>query len=162
MLRYFCLLTLHLFWWHCHVRVDNELSELSKNLKIEVLCNTVIKIVKYYFIFILRVKKSRMTLNPYHLETYLVATVNMTSQVVNGFKVSYCNPGLLILMANIFSNDRGYIYNTCALSKHIGNMCMRLRNGGKGEASPSLFPLNTHIYLCTLRQCTCIVFILQF
>jgi hypothetical protein len=43
-----------------------------------------------------------------------------------------------------------YIYNTCALSKHIGNMCMRLRNGGKGEASPSLFPRfapNTHIYL---------------
>ena len=29
-----------------------------------------------------------------------------------------------------------YIYNTCALSKHIGNMCMRLKNGG-----------NTHIYL---------------
>ena len=29
-----------------------------------------------------------------------------------------------------------YIYNTCTLSKHIGNMCMRLRNGGK----PSLFP----------------------
>ena len=26
------------------------------------------------------------------------------------------------------------IYNTCALSKHIGNMCMRLRNGRKGEA----------------------------
>ena len=23
------------------------------------------------------------------------------------------------------------IYNTCALSKHTGNMCMRLRNGGK-------------------------------
>ena len=44
------------------------------------------------------------------------------------------------------------IYNTCALSKHIlvGDMCMRLRNGGKGEASPSLFPRfapNTHIYL---------------
>ena len=29
-----------------------------------------------------------------------------------------------------------YIYNTCALSKHIGNMCMRLRNAP-----------NTHIYL---------------
>ena len=43
-----------------------------------------------------------------------------------------------------------YIYNTCALSKHMGNMCMRLRNAGKGEASPSLFPRfapNTHIYL---------------
>jgi hypothetical protein len=43
-----------------------------------------------------------------------------------------------------------HIYNTCALSKHIGNMCMRLRNAGKGEASPSLFPRfapNTHIYL---------------
>ena len=43
-----------------------------------------------------------------------------------------------------------YIYNTCALSKHIGNICMRLRNGGKGEASPSIFPrfaANTHIYL---------------
>ena len=43
-----------------------------------------------------------------------------------------------------------YIYNTCALSKHIGNMCMRLRNAGKCEASPSLFPRfapNTHIYL---------------
>jgi hypothetical protein len=41
------------------------------------------------------------------------------------------------------------IYNTCALSKHIGNMCMRLRNAGKGEASPILFPRfapNTHIY----------------
>jgi len=45
-----------------------------------------------------------------------------------------------------------YIYNTCALSKHIGNMCTRLRNGGKDEASPSLFPRfapNTHIYLYT-------------
>ena len=43
-----------------------------------------------------------------------------------------------------------YICNTCALSKHIGNMCMRLINGEKGEASPSLFPRfapNTHIYL---------------
>ena len=42
------------------------------------------------------------------------------------------------------------IYNTCALSKHMGNMCMRLRNAGKGEALPSLFPRfapNTHIYL---------------
>ena len=42
-----------------------------------------------------------------------------------------------------------YIYNTCALSKHMGNMCMRLRNAGKGEASPSFFPRfapNTHIY----------------
>ena len=42
------------------------------------------------------------------------------------------------------------IYNTCALSKHIGNTCTRLRNGGKGEASPSLFlrfVRNTHIYL---------------
>ena len=45
---------------------------------------------------------------------------------------------------------QNYIYNTCALSKHMGNMCMRLRNAGKGEASPSLFPRfapNTHIYL---------------
>ena len=42
---------------------------------------------------------------------------------------------------------RQYIYNTCALSKHIGNMCMRLRNGGKGEALLSFFPPNTHIYL---------------
>ena len=43
-----------------------------------------------------------------------------------------------------------YIYNTCALSKHIGNMCMRFRNAGKGEALPSFFPRfapNTHIYL---------------
>jgi hypothetical protein len=42
-------------------------------------------------------------------------------------------------------------YNTCALSKHIGNMCMSLRNVGKGEAaSPRLFPRfapNAHIYL---------------
>ena len=29
-----------------------------------------------------------------------------------------------------------YIYNTCALSKHMGNMCMRLRNAGKGFAEP--------------------------
>ena len=44
----------------------------------------------------------------------------------------------------------GYIYNTCALSKHTGNMCTRLRNGGKGEALSRLFlrfAPNTHIYL---------------
>jgi hypothetical protein len=36
---------------------------------------------------------------------------------------------------NLFSqsDENIYIYNICALSKHIGNMCMRLRNGGKGE-----------------------------
>ena len=39
------------------------------------------------------------------------------------------------------------IYNTCALSKHISNMCMRLRNAGKGEALPNRFAPNTHIYL---------------
>jgi hypothetical protein len=35
-----------------------------------------------------------------------------------------------------------YIYNTCALSKHMGNMCMRLRNGLFPRFAP-----NTHIYL---------------
>jgi hypothetical protein len=37
----------------------------------------------------------------------------------------------------------------------MGNMCMRLRNAGKGEASPSLFPRfapNTHIYLPGMRR----------
>ena len=51
------------------------------------------------------------------------------------------------------NNKYKYIYNTCALSKHMGNMCMRLRNAGKGEASPRLFPRfapNTHIYLYVL------------
>ena len=50
----------------------------------------------------------------------------------------------------ILLQTKKYRDNTCALLKHIGNMCMRLRNGGKGEASPSLFPRfapNTHIYL---------------
>ena len=50
----------------------------------------------------------------------------------------------------IWNIIEGYIYNTCALSKHMGNMCMRLRNAGKGEASLSLFKRfapNTHIYL---------------
>jgi hypothetical protein len=47
----------------------------------------------------------------------------------------------------LYCENGKYIYNTCALSKHMGNMCTRLRNAGKGEASPSLFPPNTHIYL---------------
>ena len=34
-----------------------------------------------------------------------------------------------------------YIYNTCALSKHIGNMCMRLRNGGKRRGFAEPFPV---------------------
>jgi hypothetical protein len=56
------------------------------------------------------------------------------------------------LLANIRNEVDHHIdiYNTCALSKHRGNMCMRLRNAGKGEASPSLFSRfapNTHIYL---------------
>jgi hypothetical protein len=33
-----------------------------------------------------------------------------------------------------------YIYNICALSKHIGNMCMRLRNGGKRRGFAEPFP----------------------
>ena len=55
-----------------------------------------------------------------------------------------CNLTQYITMTHL------YIYNTCALSKHMGNMCMRLRNAGKGEASPGFFPRfapNTHIYL---------------
>ena len=55
-----------------------------------------------------------------------------------------------VIASDWHKNVAGLIYNTCALSKHMGNMCMRLRNVGKGEASPSLFPLfapNTHIYL---------------
>lgn len=35
---------------------------IIQNLKIDVLCSTSIKIAQYYFIFILRVKKVRMTL----------------------------------------------------------------------------------------------------
>ena len=51
---------------------------------------------------------------------------------------------------NAYISGGGYIYNTCALSKHIGNICMKFRNGRKGEASPRLFlrfAPNTHIYL---------------
>jgi len=64
------------------------------------------------------------------------------------FPVKHIND--IITFMVLYSIIKPYIYNTCALSKHIGNMCMRLRNGGKGEALPSLFPRfvpNTHIYL---------------
>jgi hypothetical protein len=57
---------------------------------------------------------------------------------------------ILRLVCVVSEEARQYIYNTCALSKHMGNMCMRLRNVGKGEALPNLFPRfapNTHIYL---------------
>jgi hypothetical protein len=60
------------------------------------------------------------------------------------------SPDLYIYIQKYAISPDLYIYNTCALSRHIGNMCMRLRNAGKGEASPSLFPRfapNTHIYL---------------
>jgi hypothetical protein len=59
------------------------------------------------------------------------------------FTISYTIWWLEPKMA--YSNTITYIYNTCALSKHIGNICMKLRNGGKGEASR--FAANTHIYL---------------
>ena len=54
-----------------------------------------------------------------------------------------------------------YIYNTCALSKHIGNMCMRLRNGGKARLRRAFSRVSRRIHIFTymLRQCTCIVFI---
>jgi hypothetical protein len=57
-----------------------------------------------------------------------------------------------------------YIYNTCALSKHIGNMCMRLRNGRKARVCRAFSHVSRRIHIFTymLRQCTCIVFILQF
>ena len=54
-----------------------------------------------------------------------------------------------------------YIYNTCALSKHIGNMCMRLRNGRLRRAF-SRVSRRMRIFTYMLRQCTCILFILQF
>ena len=41
-----------------------------------------------------------------------------------------------------------YIYNTFALSKHIGNMCMRLRNGGgRSFAEPFLAFRADYTYL---------------
>ena len=49
-----------------------------------------------------------------------------------------------------------YIYNTCALSKHIGNMCTRLCRAF------SRILRRIHIFTYMLRQCTCIVLILQF
>ena len=83
---------------------------------------------RYKFIFLL-VKEIRkqVTLNECQLNIL--------------YSIFYCN------VAKRLENE---IYNTCALSKHMGNMCMRLRNAGKGEASPRLFPRfapNTHIYL---------------
>ena len=51
-----------------------------------------------------------------------------------------------------------YIYNTCALSKHIGNMCMRLRNRGKEDASSNMtaYISSTSIcrYISTFSTCT--------
>ena len=44
-----------------------------------------------------------------------------------------------ILYFILYNHATGYIYNTSVLSKHIGNMSMRLRNRGKGEALPSLY-----------------------
>ena len=38
------------------------------------------------------------------------------------------------------------IYNTCALSKHIGNMCTRLRNGEK--AFPAFRTEYTYLPIC--------------
>jgi hypothetical protein len=75
-----------------------------------------------------------------------------TSLYSHTFYWFWVNQSLLLLLnaACLVEKSFQYIYNTCALSKHIGNMCMRLRNRGKGEALPSLFPrfaLNTHIYL---------------
>ena len=49
-----------------------------------------------------------------------------------------------------------YIYNTCALSKHTSNMCMRPRRAF------SRVSRRIHIFTYMLRQCTWIVFILQF
>ena len=70
-------------------------------------------------------------------------------------KMQYSSLSNYQINSHCFSNSnvqshKLYIYNTCALSKHMGNMCMRLRNAGKGEALSSLFPRfvpNTHIYL---------------
>ena len=72
---------------------------------------------------------------------------NQTLPHFHGFKLTLLTK---IFHMNFDISSIQDIYNTCALSKHIGNMCMRLRNGGKGEALPSLFPRfapNTHIYL---------------
>ena len=71
-----------------------------------------------------------LQMNPVQGDFYLSA--RRIQQNFIRISLLYCNCNYCIMPI--------YIYNTCALSKHIGNMCMRLRNGGKGEASPSLFP----------------------
>ena len=75
-----------------------------------------------------------------------------TSSVNSEFVTALIYVIFYLFLVNIIGNchENKYIYNTCALSKHMGNMCMRLTNAGKGEASPSLFlrfAPNTHIYL---------------
>ena len=52
---------------------------------------------------------------------------------------------------NMQNQNYIFIQYLCTV-EHMGNMCMRLRNAGKGEVSPRLFPRfapNTHIYLYT-------------
>jgi hypothetical protein len=59
-----------------------------------------------------------------------------------------CVIKVIAIKSSLAYNNVQYIYNTCALLKHIDNMCMRLRNGGKGEALPSLFPRFNRTYKC--------------
>ena len=60
---------------------------------------------------------------------------------------------LWIWILNFFTGDlfyleKWYIYNTCALSKHIGNICMRLRNGGKAKPFLAFRAEYTYLPIC--------------
>jgi hypothetical protein len=82
--------------------------------------------------------------------TYMLRQCKYQKNIRQAILVGKCCHGRIKHRTYWSIKQSDYIYNTCALSKHIGNMCTRLRNRGKGEASPSLFPCfapNTHIYL---------------
>jgi hypothetical protein len=55
----------------------------------------------------------------------------------NTYLKSYWQRRLYLLCRGADFRSR---YAILVQSKHIGNMCMRLRNAGKGESSPTLFP----------------------
>jgi hypothetical protein len=73
----------------------------------------------------------RVILAEYIYRNRYPTTALFTTQQINRKPEHPCNVPVGVVV---------YRCNTCALSRHIGNMCMRLRNGGIGEASPTLFP----------------------
>jgi hypothetical protein len=134
-------ITLSLYWWYCWLSLVLYIGGIDDyhSFFILVVLLTITRSL-YWWYWWLSFFLYIGGIVDYHsffiLVVLLTITLSLSFLFIIDSSITFClnlfQYNFMALIKNVW-----YIYNTCALSKHMGNMCMRLRNAGKGEASKS-------------------------